>query len=182
MGENDVHITRVPPSLCPNCGVVMDVVSALLAEDKKRAPEPNDVTLCFRCGEWLWFDKELHVRQFTDDDLVNKMAENIRHALTMVRRGLFHQREAREGDGTFDTWPDLTLRGERLDGVVIIRYSRNGTIAFACGCRLQPSGRVLLIIGCSAKGTCPVIKYLYHHAEHRGKPFYVVDDTDEKLN
>lgn len=44
---------------CPFCGEVMDAVSAMRKHVKQREPRQNDISFCFKCGEWAIFDLRL---------------------------------------------------------------------------------------------------------------------------
>ncbi len=49
--------TRVPASLCPVCGYMLDSVESITNPDDK--PDPGDFTVCMGCARVLQFDDRL---------------------------------------------------------------------------------------------------------------------------
>jgi hypothetical protein len=58
---------RVPVTRCPHCGQKLDAASVLQGEVP--LPEPDDLTVCFGCGEALQFDAKLRLRKMTAAEL-----------------------------------------------------------------------------------------------------------------
>jgi hypothetical protein len=50
--------TILPDDRCPSCGYVLDACAPRPSNDRER-PSPGDITLCFGCGEVLFFDAQM---------------------------------------------------------------------------------------------------------------------------
>lgn len=68
------NTTPLPESPCPKCGYVMD--SATGVGHRATQPKPRDFGLCFRCGEPLVYQQDLHVRSATPIDMEGLRTEN----------------------------------------------------------------------------------------------------------
>jgi hypothetical protein len=51
---------RMPVSRCPHCGRKLDAASTLAAAHAPQ-PQPDDLVVCFGCGEALKFDRRLRL-------------------------------------------------------------------------------------------------------------------------
>ena len=65
---------------CPKCGYEIDDQSAL-ADDNLIDPQENDLSLCFKCHEWLRFDKDLNLISLTADE-IDDMEPELREQMT----------------------------------------------------------------------------------------------------
>ena len=61
-----VKTVCVPQSMCPECRVIFKPYSV----KRLLAPVPGDVSVCVECGEFLVFDKELHLKLAPLDKLL----------------------------------------------------------------------------------------------------------------
>jgi hypothetical protein len=66
--------TRLSPSVCLDCGKVLDMAAAVVESAAQRPrvhkPRPGDVTVCWRCGHVMAFDNELQLRNLTAQEIV----------------------------------------------------------------------------------------------------------------
>lgn len=65
--------SRIPVSLCPECGYKMDGTAAAAAEHLM--PQAGDVSVCLNCGQLLLFEEAMTMRKPTREEV----AELIRH-------------------------------------------------------------------------------------------------------
>lgn len=77
--------TRHSPSLCPECGTLLDASTAL--SDPSAAPGAGDITLCIECGTVLEYDARLRVQRttptieaevFREQPRIKRLAQRIR--------------------------------------------------------------------------------------------------------
>lgn len=81
---------------CLACGHKMNL-HAQVAEsgDKDAQPEPDDITLCIRCGCVMAYDDELHFRHLTPEEHdVIRQDERVQLALAAI--GRLHQTPSRQ--------------------------------------------------------------------------------------
>jgi len=52
---------KITPHTCPNCHYQIDAVSALDNTESQTGPQEHDLTLCYKCGQILEFQKDLSV-------------------------------------------------------------------------------------------------------------------------
>ncbi len=58
-----MNVTILPDDRCPSCGYTLDACSMAPGNDRE-APSPGDISLCFGCGEVLYFDLSMHHQLF----------------------------------------------------------------------------------------------------------------------
>jgi C4-type Zn-finger protein len=63
----------MPSYDCPVCQYHMDAVTATVAVP--RAPGPDDITICAKCGEFLIFDQDMKVRSMDLHDMLKVSPE-----------------------------------------------------------------------------------------------------------
>ena len=78
------RITRTPKQPCPACGTLLDSASDM---ESDAVPEPNDVSVCLRCGVPLVFNQDMSLRRMTTDE-VDELAEKDPEALHDLRRNI----------------------------------------------------------------------------------------------
>lgn len=72
MGLRDIGRERhdVPRGHCINCGRKLPLASQLIGDgDVVSAPEPGNITICFKCGHIMVFADDLSMRAPTDEEM-----------------------------------------------------------------------------------------------------------------
>jgi hypothetical protein len=62
--------TRLPPHHCPHCSKLLNSATHAPGQPDIRPPEPDDITLCFGCGEFCLFTADMTLRKPTEDELI----------------------------------------------------------------------------------------------------------------
>lgn len=79
---HELATTFLPEDRCPICGYVLDAASPMPG-NRRPTPQPGDITLCFGCGEVLWFDAQMKHVRFPPE----RVATLDRETLAIVRAG-----------------------------------------------------------------------------------------------
>lgn len=77
---------RLPPSRCPHCGKRLN--AAGVVDGTAPLPRPDDLTICFGCGEALTFDRGLRLRAIRASELAGltpEEAADLRRVQSAVR-------------------------------------------------------------------------------------------------
>jgi hypothetical protein len=62
----DIKHTPTPESRCPKCGDLLTAAASI----EGATPEPDDISLCARCGQVLVFKNDLTQRAATPEEIV----------------------------------------------------------------------------------------------------------------
>lgn len=57
------------PQECPSCGYKLEIHTSLENPDDK--PSPNDLSVCYNCGTWNKYGKNLEILSLTDEEKNN---------------------------------------------------------------------------------------------------------------
>lgn len=89
-------MTDTGADLCPKCGQLLEAASAL---DGKSTPRPEDISLCFYCGEVLQFgsDLRLHV---APAGLLEELSEEQRRVVAVLQANIRRRRVPHPDQGT----------------------------------------------------------------------------------
>ena len=60
-------ITRTPARSCVSCGNLIDAASHV--SNKRLAPRPGDISVCFTCRHVQIFNPDLTLRNLTSDEM-----------------------------------------------------------------------------------------------------------------
>ncbi len=78
--------TKLPKSICPGCGYVMDAASSILKE--KDRPDPGSFSICFNCAAIGIYDQTLHVRAATDEEVTDLLNSPVGLKCLLARRDI----------------------------------------------------------------------------------------------
>jgi hypothetical protein len=77
---------EMPESKCPECGTELNMASSVGTKSK---PEPGDMTVCLICGHYMAFDKDLSLRDLTDDEILDVAHDPRIVAIQNARKKVF---------------------------------------------------------------------------------------------
>lgn len=76
--------TRTP--ICPYCGAVLD--AAVSMTNEPREPKPFDLSICFTCGGYLYFDTDSMPQRLTTD-LFATIPDHLQQLMKDTRKKIF---------------------------------------------------------------------------------------------
>lgn len=74
---------KLSSDYCPTCGAECD--AATPADGSPATPKPNDISLCFYCGETLTFNEDLKLEVLPYDELLLLGDETVNEVLHVKR-------------------------------------------------------------------------------------------------
>jgi len=83
--------TVTPSNKCPNCNYIIDRASSI---DSERKPTKGDLSVCFNCGTFLIFNRDLTVSMLSHDKFT-KLDLSTKQAMLKAKLGILevHQDE-----------------------------------------------------------------------------------------
>jgi len=78
--------THLEGNHCPNCLTFLNAASPL---ERDVAPKENDLSVCFRCGQLLKFNKDLKLVKLTDEELKHIKKEDFMAYETLIKTSEF---------------------------------------------------------------------------------------------
>jgi hypothetical protein len=87
---------EMPNQPCPRCGYPLDMAGSFPDDGSgERPPEPGDSTVCIGCAALLTFDAEMHLCEFTAEQLEALPIDDLM-MLMQVRAMVVHAQRARD--------------------------------------------------------------------------------------
>lgn len=76
---------------CPNCHYKMDAVSSM--DNSETGPQEHDLSLCYKCGQILEFQKDLSVKA-VDNSILTELDEETRTTFLNVQQYILNKVKA----------------------------------------------------------------------------------------
>lgn len=84
--------SRVPGNVCPACKHPMD---AATSTDRPAKPKPDDVSVCFECGQVLLFNEDLTSRIPSQKEMIELQRSHLWPTLERIAVGVRKLRKLR---------------------------------------------------------------------------------------
>lgn len=105
----------VRKNVCTNCGYELDAATVVAEEiGNKTSPEEGDITICIGCGHLMVFDKDMVLRNPTDDEILKVAGDPRMVAVQKALAAIKKQVDVVKGDTVHLTVGDRTVEAKVL--------------------------------------------------------------------